>query len=131
MSALMTFERFVPGAALGACTERVEARALARWAELYPWDAPLEDEAPAGLATVMLLRAYMRVVSPRPPGNVHARQRLELISPLRCGEAITTAFSCAGRELRRERRYVEIDARGTGEDGRDVFTGRMTLIWAA
>lgn len=131
MNDLLTFERFVPGASLGSCTERVEEGALRHWARLYPWDAAVDDEAPAGMATVILMRAYMRTLSPRPPGNVHARQTLQLLSPLRAGEAITTAFECAGKELRRERRYVDVDVSATGEDGRAVFSGRMTLIWAA
>ena len=128
---LLTFERFAPGKSLGECTERVSADALRRWSLLYPGDPSPPGEVPDGMAMVMLMRAYMRTLAPRPPGNVHARQRLRLLSPLRPGEAVTTAFVCAGKALRRERRYVEVDVRAAGEDGRPVFDARMTLIWAA
>lgn len=128
---LLGFERFVPGAPLGAHTEAVDERMLEHWQRLYPWDAPTGDTLPAGLATVLLMRAYMQALSPRPPGNVHARQQLELAAAPRRGEAVTTGFVCAGKALRGERRYVEVDARATGDGGRLLFTGRMTLIWAA
>lgn len=128
---LLTFERFEPGTALGAHTESIGERMLAHWRTLYPWDVPEGDALPAGLATVLLMRAYMKVLSPRPPGNVHARQTLSLSAALRLGNPVTTTFTCAGKALRRERRYVEVDARATGDDGRPLFAGCMTLIWAA
>lgn len=128
---LLTFERFVPGAEIGRFTERIGAEVLARWRALYPWDAPAGDRLPNGLATVLLMRGYMNTLSPRPPGNVHARQTLALHSAPRVGEAVTTTYRCAGKEMRRERRYVEVDAQARGEDGRLLFDGRMTLIWAA
>ncbi|HWS74727.1 MAG TPA: hypothetical protein VN324_06250 [Quisquiliibacterium sp.] len=128
---LLTFERFTPGVSLGEYTEAVDERMLEHWATLYPWDLPSGDSLPAGLATVLLMRAYMQTLAPRPPGNMHARQHLEMAAAPRRGESVTTAFTCAGKELRRERRYVEVDTRSTGEGGRLLFTGRMTLIWAA
>lgn len=127
----LTFDRFEPGARLGAHTEAIDERILGHWCRLYPWDAPADDRVPPGLATVLLMRAYMQALSPRPPGNVHARQTLSLSALPRRGESVTTSFTCAGKELRRERRYVEVDARATGDGGRPLFTGRMTLIWAA
>lgn len=128
---LLTFERFAPGAALGTHTESVDERMAGHWRTLYPWDAPAGESLPAGFATVLLMRAYMQVLSPRPPGNVHARQSLSISSAPRLGEPVTTAFTCAGKAFRRDRRYVEVDARATGDGGRALFSGRMTLIWAA
>lgn len=128
---LLTFDRFQPGAAMGAHTEAIDERILGHWRRLYPWDAPTGDALPPGIATVLLMRAYMQALSPRPPGNVHARQSLSLTAAPRLGESVTTAFTCVGKELRRERRYVEVDAVATGDGGRALFSGRMTLIWAA
>lgn len=128
---LLTFARFTPGAALGAHAEAIDDRMLDHWQRLYPWDAPAGDTLPAGLANVLLMRAYMQALSPRPPGNVHARQQLELAAAPQRGETVTTRFVCAGKELRGERRYVEVDASATGDGGRLLFTGRMTLVWVA
>lgn len=127
---LLTFDRFVPGASMGSYTESADDRMLEHWGRLYPWDAPAGDALPAGLATVLLMRAYMRTLAPRPPGNMHARQQLAMVAAPRRGEPVTTAFTCAKKEIRRERRYVEVDTRSTGDGGRLLFTSRMTLIWA-
>ena len=35
------------------------------------------------------------------------------------------------KEIRRERRYVDLLAVGTGEGERPLFEGRLSLIWAA
>ena len=132
MSAVpLLFDAFRPGADMGAATERVDAALLARWRELYPWDEPAPREAPAAVATVLIMRAYMKVIAPRPPGNIHARQRTELAALPRLGEEVTTRFRCSGKELRKERRYVQLATRSTGEAGRLLFTSAMTLIWAA
>lgn len=128
---LLLFEGFQPGAVLGRACERVDAALLEQWVQLYPWDQPAPGEVPAGLSTVLLMRAYMRILSPRPPGNIHARQRIELIDALRLDEEVATEIRCAGKQLRKERRYVELVTRSTGERGRALFDGTMTLIWAA
>jgi hypothetical protein len=131
MTKVITFDDFVPGAAMGNSTERIGEDVLALWKRLYPWDAPAQGELPLGIATVLLMRAYMRILTPRPPGNIHARQQMELAAPARVGEEVTTAMQCLGKELKRERRYVELATRSTGDQGRLLFTGRMSLIWAA
>jgi len=71
------------------------------------------------------------VTSPRPPGNVHARQRLQFDSLPRQGETVSTRVWCAGKEIKRERRYVDIGVRAAGERERPLFEGRLTLVWAA
>lgn len=127
---VLLFDGFRPGAVMGRSTERVDEKLLASWRALYPWDVPAPGELPAGVATVLVMRAYMKVLAPRPPGNIHARQRLALAAPPRIGEEVTTEIRCAGKELRKERRYVDVETRSTGANGRALFNGAMTLIWA-
>ncbi|CPM21609.1 Uncharacterised protein [Bordetella pertussis] len=38
---------------------------------------------------------------------------------------------CLGKEIRRERRYLQLEVSGVGERERNLYTGRMNLIWAA
>ena len=83
------------------------------------------------MAVVAMMRAYLHVVAPRPPGNVHARQQLQMHALPRLGESMRIAVTCAGKELRRERRYVDLRVRATGEGGRALFEGLLSLIWAA
>ncbi len=128
---LLTFERFEPGRVIRSTPERVDAALLAHWRKLYPHDSWQAGELPLGLATVLLMRAYMRTLTPRPPGNVHARQQLRLHGGIGADEEVTTEFECTGKEIRRERRYVELAVRGRAAHDRLVFDGRMSMIWAA
>lgn len=131
MAEVLTFDSFRPGASMGRATEAIDGEALESWRQLYPWDAAPAGELPSGFATVLLMRAYMRILTPRPPGNIHVRQRLELLAGIAPGEEVTTELECVGKELKRERRYVELACRATGKGGRPLFDGRMTIIWAA
>jgi len=131
MDEVLTFDAFQPGASMGRATEVIDAEVLESWRQLYPWDAATADELPPGLATVLLMRAYMRILTQRPPGNIHARQHLELLAAIAPGEEVTTEIECVGKELKRERRYVELACRARGKAGRPLFDGRMTIIWAA
>jgi len=131
MSELLTFDRFIPGNRMGVYTLAIDDELLALWQKLYPHDTCDGQTLPAGFATVMMMRAYMQILSPRPPGNIHARQKLELHAPIFVGESITVEMTCASKELRRERRYVEIEVSAQGIDGRKIFSGLITLIWAA
>ena len=78
MTDVITFDDFRPGANMGHATDVVDEHILDLWKQLYPWDTVAAGELPPGLATVLLMRAYMRILTPRPPGNIHARQRMEL-----------------------------------------------------
>ena len=131
MAEVLTFDSFRPGASMGRATETIGAQVMDLWRQIYPWDAAPAGELPSGFATVLLMRAYMRILTPRPPGNIHVRQRLELYAGSAPDEAITTEFECVGKELKRERRYVELACRASGKAGRPLFDGRMTIIWAA
>lgn len=128
---VLLFDAFSPASIMGRASERLDHSIVASWKELYPCDVDEHDYAPAGLSTVLIMRAYMRVLTPRPPGNIHVRQKVEVAALPRLGEEVATEIRCVGKALRRECRYVELETKSTGEGGRDLFTGAMTLIWAA
>lgn len=125
------FADFQPGAEMGRKSDVLSARQLEEWGELYPSDRPVGEEAPMGLATVLMMRAYLEVVSPRPPGNLHVRQDLQICAPVRVGEEVTTTVTCLDKELRKERRVVRLAVSGTGANSRSLFDGIITLFWAA
>jgi len=130
MADILTFDRFVPGSTIGSASEAVGEEALARWRKMYPWDQPVPGRLPIAICVPLMMRAYMKVVAPRPPGNIHARQEFTFVAPISEGENVTTEISCLNKELRRERRYLFLAVRSTGEGGRVLFTGRMDMIWA-
>lgn len=130
MSGPILFDDFRPGAVMGESVQTLSPALAERWRRIFGDDAGDGAEA-AGLLVVSMMRAYLAVVAPRPPGNVHARQRLRLQELPRSGEAVRHVVRCLGKELRRERRYVDLELVGTGAEGRTLYTGTMSLIWAA
>ena len=127
MKPAIVYDDFVPGAVLGEATEAYDPALAAGWQRIF---GPQPADG-AAIAVVMMMRAYLAVVAPRPPGNVHASQGFALAAEPRTGERIRTVVSCLGKEMRRGRRHVELRTEGTGEGGRPIYTGRMKLIWAA
>jgi len=125
------FDDFVPGRILGRLSESISDRQLLDWDELFGGSPSTGDSLPMGLSTVLMMRAYLQIVSPRPPGNLHTRQRLHLHSPVRIGEFVETTIVCTGKEMRGTRRLVELSATGKGDQSRPIYDGIITLYWAA
>lgn len=133
-AAPILFDDFVPGALMGERVEIYDAGQARRWQAIFgdgPRDGADGAAEGASMAVVNMMRAYLNVVTPRPPGNVHARQQLRLRGLPRCGEAIHVTVHCVRKEMRRDRRYVDLQVRGVGEEGRALFDGVIGLIWAA
>lgn len=132
MSAPILFDDFKPGTIMGETRLVYQPELASRWEQIF--GVPSDDSERAGegasIATVMMMRAYMSVVTPRPPGNMHGRQNIVLDGVPRLNETVRTEVSCAAKEIRRDRRYVELQVDATGDGGRSIYRGRMTLIWA-
>ena len=128
MSKEITFDAFQPGKVLGENVEIYSAELAKRWQRIFGAHSAAEG---AGLAVVMMMRAYINVVTPRPPGNIHAQQSFSLNGTPKRGESIRTVVTCTGKEMKRERRYVQLQTVGTGDESRPLFNGIMTMIWTA
>ena len=124
------FDDFVPGALMGERDENYDAAQAARWQALFGAQGSDEAEA-ASMAMINMMRGYLNLVTPRPPGNMHARQRLQMRNLPQPGETIRVAVRCLGKEVRRERKYVELQVTGSGTEGRALFDAQLSLIWAA
>lgn len=131
MSDLYTYERFTPGAVLGDWEEPLDANLLAVWERLFGAQAQDAPARQAGLAVALMMRAYLNIVAPRPPGNIHARQELTVRNLPLAGEVVQSRVRCLDKEMRRDRRYLQLEVSGKGAGGRALYTGKMNLIWAA
>lgn len=85
----------------------------------------------ASMALVLAMRAMLTVVAPRPPGNVHARQKITTYELPRLNETIHSKVTCLNKEIKRDRRYVDFEVIGQSADGRKIYEAQMSLIWAA
>ncbi len=127
------FDDFVAGREVGTRTEALDDALLQQLRAVYGSAAhgTMSSAESAALAMVLMMRAYIAIVAPRPPGNGHARQRFRLETQPSMDELLRITVLCHGKEVHRERRYVDFQAIGTGRGGRSIFTGMLTLIWAA
>jgi hypothetical protein len=123
------YDDFVPGQVLGNATYRLDPAVVAQWRRLFPAD-DLGELMPHGMVAVVSMRAYGDVVPRRPPGNIHASQHFDLFRLPRIGGKLVTTMTCAAKEIRRERRRVTLAMETRGAEGL-LFTGRMTVLWAA
>lgn len=131
MSETLTFERLDIGGEIGVATDRIDAAMLAHWRTIYPGDTSSAGRVPAGMTAALIMRAYLKVVAPRPAGNIHVGLDIKSYDNARIDELTSTTVTCAMKELKRDRRYIDFDTQTHGEDGRSLFTGRLRLIWAA
>jgi hypothetical protein len=133
-AAPILYDDFVPGAPMGEWTQVYDDEQAKRWQAIFG-DAPEKEgngaSEGASMAVIAMMRGYLNVVTPRPPGNVHARQRLQMHGIPRPGESIRLTVRCSGKALRRERKYVELTVLGNGVGDRALFDAVLTLIWAA
>lgn len=131
MTRPILWEDFQPGAAMGEFTLTFDERMAAAWQAIFGKDSAGSPAEGASIALAAMMRAYLTVVAPRPPGNVHARQRFTLEAVPAQGEAIRTLVTCGDKELKRERRYVDFHVRATGAGDRPLYSGILTIVWAA
>ncbi len=136
LSAVM-FDDFNPGQSLGCCELDYDVALVQGWRRIF---GESESEAGAGsnsqaeaasAAVILMMRAYLDVVSPRPPGNIQAKQSIAFATLPVAGDRLSIAIDCRAKEMKRGRRYVELLARGRNQDGTPVFQGLLTLVWAA
>jgi hypothetical protein len=127
----ITFEDFEPGTRLGEHLDAYSADMAQAWQRIFGEHLVDGGAEAASVAMVLSMRAFLGVVSPRPPGNVHAREQFSLFSLPTPGEQVRSVVSCVAKEIKRERFYVDLDVAGTGDGGRALYSGRMSLIWAA
>ncbi len=125
--AVWVFDRLHAGMTLGWHDDAIDAAALAAWQAIYGGPGPQDpgQPVPSGFAPVLVMRAYLAVVSPRPPGNIHRLLPREL--PLR------STVRCVAREWRGPRRSLrfQVDCHRLDADARLLLTGELDLLWAA
>lgn len=128
---MITFEDFQPGKSFGEAPVTLDEALFEKWTALFPGDAACAPEMPEGMTAVLVMNAYMKLISPRPPGNVHASQTFELARLPKLGETVTTTVTCTGKELRSGRRWVDLETQSRDAEGTFLFSGTMRMIWAA
>lgn len=137
-SGAILFEDLVPGRDLGTYALTYDETFAQGWQRMIAQkDGPPAASAggrraqAASVSLMLMMRAFLTVVSPRPPGNIHARQSLSFCGLPSIGDHIAVTVNCLSKSLHKERRYVEFGVKAVNQGQESVFTGVLTLIWAA
>lgn len=127
---MWTFDDLEPGAELGHSSLTVDDAYVDRWLSLYAGEPDTRPLLPAGMANLIVMRGYGDAVTPRPPGGVHASQRLTIRRTPLVGERLTTSVRCQGKEFKKDRRWVRLAVTTANEIGEICYEGLITSIWA-
>ena len=122
------FDRLEPGTDFGTMSLPIGSEDAALWSGVF--GGPMTDPVPASLLLALLMRAYLRLLHPRPAGNIHASQDLHFTGiQVRSGDVLEAGLKVQDRFLKKERRWVVFRV-GLSLNGETVLTGDITSIWA-
>ena len=124
------FADFEAGAKIGSHTFQIDNAMFELWTSLYPNDAACLPVMPPGMMAMVVMRGYMYAIPKRPPGNIHAEQRIELVRLPNIGDIVTTTYYCERAEERVGRKWVFLTSDTADDAGNMLFAGRMTSIWS-
>lgn len=130
MTEVLIFDNFSVGRLMGSHAYTIDQAAFGRWIGLYPQDEAHYPKIPPGMALMVVMRAYMSILSPRPEGNIHAGQKLEVFDLPNVGDTVRTEITVRDKELRKNRRWVHLDTVTRNEAGGLVCRGENITIWA-
>ena len=130
MNDIFTYDSFTPGALLGEWVEPMDAGLASTWEQLFGSSERDRVAQQTGLCIALMMRAFLKVVTPRPPGNIHARQILAIEQLPQVGDTVSSQIRCIDKQIKRGRHYVDLEVTGYGADRRTVYIGKMSLIWA-
>lgn len=128
---IWNFAAFEEGQDLGTSILSIDDSKSRLWAEVFdqPYDADRRQLSNSLLVSVMM-EGYLRVAQPRPPGNIHAGQTLQLSGRgPRIEEALTVTTRVTKKEERKGRKWLTFESRIVS-GGDTLLTGEILAIWA-
>lgn len=134
MTKPVLYADLIPNVVVGKHSDLYDQKMADKWKTIFK-DSPEGDTGngaqAASIGMVLAMRAMLTSVAPRPPGNVHARQKIRMHTLPKLNETIHSEITCLNKEIKRERRYVDFGVIGKNAEGHLVYEARMSLIWAA
>ena len=125
-----TYDRFIEGSAIGSTLKQLDSNTIDRWNVIYDSGRFL-DHMPRGLAQVIIMSAYTEVVQPRPPGNLHLGQNVEVYGIPKVGDQMSCKVFCIGKQKKKGKCLVtfQVDV-GLVSTSVTLFKGQLTVLWA-
>ena len=132
-SDVWTFSDFRPGYHFGEMSITLGADRLSQWKAIYgsgPDGKDVAQAVPHGLLVTCMMEAYLGLIQPRPPGNIHAGQSL-VFGPgrVRLGDTVTMTASCLDTAERKGRGWVTFEVI-VSNGSETLLRGAIRTIWA-
>lgn len=128
-----TFADFHPGHSFGEMSITLDAVRLAKWNAIYGGASEPYNPSrplPCGLLVTCMMEAYLGLIQPRPPGNIHAGQSLEFSTGhVRLGDTVTMKATCRDKTERNGRGWVTFALTVT-RGAETLLRGDVRSIWA-
>ena len=124
---MFIYDSYEVGKIYGHDQFRITSELICGWHALYESTAD-KNVIPVGLIVLIQQQAYKKVITPRPPGHIQGSQRFQVHSLPRVDSVIVTEVSCLSKEIRKERRWVEMRFQGCTDDGVRVYSGVNTVL---
>jgi hypothetical protein len=124
-----TFDDFRPGDSLGGISVVIDAERLGKWQKIYG-DLPADGVVPRGLLVACMMEAYLALVAPRPPGNIHASQKLSFSTAhAQLGDTLSMTANCLEKTLRKGRGWVTFEV-VIAVESVELLRGEIRTVWA-
>lgn len=129
MTGLLTFDSFTIGAPIGSERLVLSQDWVDAWYRIYRPGQPA-DRITAGLLMAVMMRGYMKIVAPRPPGNIQSRHCITFQNDVAIGATVQITLACTAKTLRKDRRWITFGGSMTADDAA-VLGVEMDFLWAA
>ena len=127
--AVWDFAAFREGQRLGRVEVELDEARLALWSAVFGRPAAPQCLSRSLLVSAMM-EGYLKVAQPRPPGNIHAGQTLQLKGPApKPGQRLSVTTHCKEAYERKGRKWVRFASEVAGNDG-PLLEGEILTIWA-
>ena len=127
MSNVLTFDDFQIGQEIGRREMVVTEDSRDHLSRAFP--DMVDGDGRVEMTIGLIMRAYISIISPRPPGNIHAGQTLTLGRLLAPGDRFMARARCIAKEPRKGRSWFTFGLTLTS-DGDMVVDGEMSFLWA-
>lgn len=129
MNNLLTFESIKIGEPIG--TERLilSKELVEEWYRIYRPGQPAE-QVTTGFLMAIMMRGYIKIVSPRPLGNIQSRHCITFQEKARIGDRIEITLACTAKSLQNDRRWVTFSG-SMNKDLYPILKVEMDFLWAA
>ncbi len=127
MSKVLTFDDFQVGHEIGTREMVVTDDARDHLGKAFPDMGGGDGRVEMTIA--MMMRAYISIISPRPPGNIHAGQTLTLGRLLAPGDRFMARARCIAKERKKGQPWITFGLTLTS-DSEMVVEGEMSFLWA-